>query len=262
MNETAGGRHDLPGGGVPDESPSLSVCMATCNGSRYLRRQLETILPQLGPHDELIVSDDASTDGTPELVRALCGGRARLLHGTFRSPVLNFEQALRTASKEVIVLADQDDVWCPNKLPLVRERFAGRVDERHLVLFDGRVIDGEERLLHESIFALKGSRPGFLRNLYDSSYLGCCLAFTRALLEIALPFPRGILMHDMWLAMLAELTGTVEFDRHITIGYRKHAGSTTAFARRFEPVRQVRERVHMLRSLLARTHELKYHKRI
>jgi len=126
---------------VAMSTPSLSVCMATYNGSRFLPRQLETILPQLGPEDELIVSDDASTDGTPELVRELCGERVKLLHGCFRSPVLNFEHALRQARGEVLVLADQDDIWCENKLPLVRERFAGRTHERLLVLFDGRVID-------------------------------------------------------------------------------------------------------------------------
>lgn len=237
---------------------SISVCMATYNGRRYIRRQLETILPQLGPDDELIVSDDASTDGTLEIVREVCGDRVRLLQGTFRSPVLNFEQALKAAQREVIVLADQDDLWYPNKLPLVREHFAGREGERLLVLFDGQVIDEEDRLLHESIFALKRSRTGFWCNLYDSSYMGCCLAFSRELLALALPFPKGILMHDMWIAMLAELCGEIKLDRSITIGYRKHATSTTSFARRFEPCRQVAERAHMAYSLLLRVRELKY----
>jgi glycosyltransferase involved in cell wall biosynthesis len=236
--------------------------MATYNGSRFVRRQLETILPQLGPEDELIVSDDASSDGTAEIVRAVCGPRVRLLHGSFRSPVLNFEHALAAAQGQVIVLADQDDVWCGNKLARVRAQFAGHLGERRLVLFDGTVIDEEEHLLHPSIFALKGSRSGFLRNLYDSSYLGCCLAFSRELLQVALPFPRNILMHDMWIAMLAELCGTVELDATVTIGYRKHAGSTTTFARRFEPLRQVSERAHMAYCLLVRMAELKYHGRI
>lgn len=243
-------------------NPRLSVCMATCNGARFVRRQLETILPQLGPDDELIVSDDASTDGTPEIIRTMCGDRVHLLHSSFRSPVLNFEQALKAATGAVIVLSDQDDVWCGNKLDLVRGHFAAHGGARRLVLFDGRVIDEDERELHPSIFALKGSRPGFWRNLYDSSYPGCCLAFSRELLEIALPFPKNILMHDMWIAMLAELYGEVVFDPHITIGYRKHAGSTTTFARRFEPVRQVRERAHMAWNLLVRVAELKYYQRI
>jgi len=247
---------------MTESVPRLSVCMATYNGERFLRRQMETILPQLLPGDELIVSDDASTDGTPELVREICGEQAVLLHGAFRSPVLNFENALRASTCEVIVLADQDDVWYPGRLDLVRGHFAGRAGERHLVLFDGDVIDEEERVLHPSIFALKKSRPGFYRNLYDSSYPGCCLAFSRGLLEIALPFPKQILMHDMWIAMLAELCGTIDFDPRVTIGYRKHAASTTTFARRFEPVRQVRERAHMAWNLLVRVANLKYHQRI
>lgn len=247
---------------VSSGSCVLSVCMATCNGGRFIRRQLDTILEQLGPDDELIVSDDASTDGTPEIIKEVCADRVRLLHGNFRSPVLNFEQALKASTREVIVLADQDDVWSDNKLALVREHFAGRGGERHLVLFDGEVINDQEQVLHDSIFSLKKSRPGFLRNLYDSSYLGCCLAFSRGLLEIALPFPKKILMHDMWIAMLAELCGSVEFDRRITIGYRKHAASMTTFERKFEPVRQVAERTHMAWSLLVRMIELKYRNKI
>lgn len=241
--------------------PSISVCMATFNGRRFLHRQLETILSQLGPDDELIVSDDASTDGTPELVQQLCGERATLLRGGYRNPVLNFENALRQASGEVIVLADQDDVWCDGRLGLVRKHFVGRGGERRLVLFDGKVIDEEERVLHDSLFALKGSRTGFWRNLYDSSYPGCCLAFSRELLAISLPFPKKILMHDMWIAMLAELCGEIVIDPSITILYRKHAASTTTFARRFEPVRQVSERAHMAYCLLVRIAELKYHGR-
>ena len=58
----------------------ISVCMATYNGERYLRRQVESILSQLADGDELIVSDDGSTDGTPALLESLADPRLRILH--------------------------------------------------------------------------------------------------------------------------------------------------------------------------------------
>ena len=91
----------------------VSVCMATCNGSRYIRAQLESILEQLGPEDELIISDDASTDDTLDIVGSYGDPRIIILSGTeFPSPVRNFEQALRHARGGIVVLrggAARDD---------------------------------------------------------------------------------------------------------------------------------------------------------
>jgi len=232
--------------------------MATYNGERFIQRQLDTILEQLGPDDELIVSDDSSNDGTQGILEKNHNSRMLILHrSAARSPVFNFEHALKHAKGDVIALADQDDIWRGNKLLLVREKFRGKTGLPHLVLFDGQVINDNEQIIDESIFDIKRSRTGFFRNLYDSSYMGCCLAFTRKLLEIALPFPRKILMHDMWIAMLAELCGSIELVPEITISYRKHSTSMTSFSRRFEPLRQVSERTHMFFCLMARVLELR-----
>ncbi|MHB9097317.1 MAG: glycosyltransferase, partial [Syntrophales bacterium] len=103
----------------------ISVCMATHNGERFIRRQMETILTQLAPDDEVVISDDSSTDGTLEIVRSFADSRIRLFVGnTFFSPTFNFESALRQARGDIIVLADQDDIWLDNKVMVVREKFA------------------------------------------------------------------------------------------------------------------------------------------
>jgi hypothetical protein len=59
-------------------------------------------------------------------------------------------------------------------------------------------------------------------------------------------------MHDMWLGMLAELFGTVEFVPDKTINYRKHPASTIEFKRRFRPLVQIRWRLLLSWSLAAR----------
>lgn len=231
----------------------ISVCMATCNGARFLARQLETIIPQLAPEDELVISDDGSTDDTLAIIAACPDPRIRVLtDATFRNPVDNFEHALKAARGEILVLADQDDVWLPNRLALVRERFAGRPAGPFLLVTDARVVGADEQLLADSLFAILGARPGFLRNLFANRFQGCCLAFSRELLRRALPFPRRLPMHDWWLGLLCELVGTTEFLPTPAILYRKHDASLTDFAIRWRPLTQLRWRLTMVVALAGR----------
>jgi hypothetical protein len=84
------------------------------------------------------------------------------------------------------------------------------------------------------------------------------MAFSRDLLKIALPFPKNIPMHDMWLGLLAELFGTVEFVPEKTIKYRRHGVSVTDLRRRLDMVRQIMRRYHLVTSLLGRFLHVKY----
>ncbi len=208
---------------------NLSICMATRNGAQYLAAQLSSILCQLGEEDEVVISDDSSTDNTLELIAAVADPRIRLLPGnTFFSPIYNFENALRQASNEVIVLADQDDLWLDNKLALVRQTFAGKSGQVHLAAFDAAIIDGDGKVTAPSLFTCNRAGAGLLKNLYDNTYTGCTLAFSRELLDVALPFPVGIPMHDSWLGLLAERCGTVEFIHQTTMHYRRHGSNVSS----------------------------------
>ncbi len=244
--------NDVP---APPTPRRLSVCMATRNGERFIRRQIETILRGLAPDDELVISDDSSTDGTLEIVRSFADPRIRLLPGnTFFHPAFNFENALRRAGGQIIALADQDDVWLGNKVPVIRERFARAPAGPHLLVLDGQVVNGAEEVLEESIFASLEAGSGFWRNLYKNRYVGCCIAFSRELLDAALPFPRRIPMHDMWLGQLCALVGTVEFVPIRTMKYRRHgANQTRFFATPFRPWLQFKQRFFLAAHLLARS---------
>ena len=98
----------------------ISVCVATFNGERHVREQLQSVLSQLGPDDEVIVSDDHSGDGTVAEVEAVADPRVTLIRNAetvgYSS---NFARALERATGEYIFLCDQDDVWLPGKVPAV-----------------------------------------------------------------------------------------------------------------------------------------------
>jgi glycosyltransferase involved in cell wall biosynthesis len=234
----------------------ISVCMATCNGERFVRRQLETILCQLAPEDELVISDDSSTDGTPAILAefATVDPRIRLFTGNgFRSPIFNFEFTLRQARGDIIVLADQDDVWLPHKLATVRDLFVRQPARPYLIVLDAQVVDEAGEEIHPSVLDKLKAGPGLWKNLFDNRYLGCCMAFSRDLLERALPFPRRIPMHDMWLGQLCERIGTTSFIRDITMQYRKHGSSLTDFTIQFRPWLQIRRRAVLAWNLLVRS---------
>jgi glycosyltransferase involved in cell wall biosynthesis len=225
--------------------------MATCNGSLYVRAQLESILAQLGPDDELVISDDSSKDDTLAIVKSYPDPRINLLTGNeFHSPIRNFEHALRNARGLIVVLSDQDDIWLPSRLDLVREKLWSKRDRVSLIMMDGELIDSEGHSMGKSVFTNFRAGSGLLKNIYDNTYTGCCLAFTRPLLDIVLPFPVRIPMHDMWLGILAEIYGRVEFVPIKTLLYRRH-GNNTSY-RSSNVHEQILRRVFLSLSLLQR----------
>jgi glycosyltransferase involved in cell wall biosynthesis len=206
----------------------LSVALAAKDGSRYLAAQVESILPQLGAGDELIISVDPSGDGTRELAERLASDAPciRVMDGPGLGIIKNFECAIAAARNEHIFLSDHDDVWMPHKVARVLRAFveSGAV----LVIHDARVVDGELAETAPSYFRLRKSGPGYRKNLLKNSYMGACMAFTRGLKRMALPFPPGIPMHDQWLGLLAERHGGVCFLKEPLISYRRHGDNATS----------------------------------
>ncbi len=112
--------------------------MATHNGELFLRQQIDSILPQLKERDELIISDDASTDSTIEIIKSYHDSKISLLPTRkFGHPSKNFEYALSHCKNEGIFLADQDDVWHPRKIEVMTNELA----LFDLVVCDCRLID-------------------------------------------------------------------------------------------------------------------------
>lgn len=205
----------------------LSVALASYNGEAYIEEQLTSILQNLGEGDELIVSDDGSTDGTRDIVQNLAkeDGRVKLIDGPQKGLIKNFENAVSACDGDVIFLSDQDDVWHADKAQTVLSCF--EETGATLVLHDAQMTDNERHVLVPSFFAFRGSRAGYAKNLWKNSYIGCCMAFKRELLSVALPFDDRIPMHDQWFGLLAEKRGSVAFLQKVLLDYRRHEGTAT-----------------------------------
>ena len=208
----------------------ISVCIATHNGAHYIKEQIGSILCQLGINDEIIISDDGSTDNTIDILLAFNDKRIKIYF--YKQPVKskhshtyvcrNFENALKYAKGEYIFLADQDDWWMPDKV----EKCVAALTNNILVVHQAEVCDRNLNfkgiLMYKNNFVFKN-----YLSLRRGKYYGCTLAFRKELLDYVLPFPMKLILHDQWIGCMAELKGDVYYERVPLIKYRLHGDNTS-----------------------------------
>ncbi|MET3112927.1 glycosyltransferase involved in cell wall biosynthesis [Pedobacter sp. CG_S7] len=208
----------------------ISVCIATFNGEKYIYQQLESILCQLKIGDEIIISDDSSTDHTLEIIRSFNDKRIIVLEKqVFKNPIFNFENAINNATGSIIFLSDQDDVWLEGKVSTMMDA----LQDHDLVVSNAIIGDSNLKVVKDSYFEWRNSRSGLFKNFMKNSYLGCCMAFRREILAVILPFPKKIPMHDMWIGIMAELYFKPIFINNRLIIYRRHNSNTTVLSEDF-----------------------------
>ena len=202
----------------------ISVCMATYNGERYIKEEVSSILQQLGEMDELVVSDDGSTDSTLQVLASLQDPRIKVFYGPRTGLTYNFENAIKNALGDYIFLSDQDDVWEPNKVECMVKALQG-VD---LVVSDAWIADKNGTSTGKSLYDLSTPHKGFIHTMYHTSYIGCCTAFKRSLLQKVLPFPPHIVMHDYWIGLIADMYYKTTFIPDKLMRYRRHGSNASA----------------------------------
>lgn len=232
----------------------ISVCMTTYNGMPFLADQLQSMLCQLPDSAEVICGDDGSTDGTIAYLQALADSRLSILHSSRRLGVVkNMERCLERAAGHLVFLADQDDVWLPGKVETVEKRM--RETRALLCVHNAVITDQSLRRLDRDYFEVMRPNTTVLRNLWRNTLIGATMAVSSQLLDYALPFPRGIGMHDIWLGLLAGRLGHIELITDRLMLYRRHTGNlSTTFRTSTRPTAtKVEERIRTGLALLNRT---------
>jgi glycosyltransferase involved in cell wall biosynthesis len=225
-----------------------SICMATCNGGNNVERQLNSILTQIEDVDEIIVSDDGSTDGTVEIIRSINDDRIKIYNNTGKKgPVWNFENAILRSSGQYVFLADQDDIWLPGKI----QKHIKAHEHFGLVISDAIVIDEKEGVIFESFFQQRGSRNGLLKNIFQNSYIGCCMSFSRQFVNKCLPFPSNIYMHDWWMGLIGEYTRDAYFLDEKLIKYVRHGSNASpTLISKLSVYKQIKNRLGLIKALI------------
>ena len=228
----------------------ISVCIATYNGERYIRQQIESIVCQLNVDDEIIVSDDGSTDGTLDIVKGIGDKRIKIIEGPGRkSPILNFECALKASKGDFIFLSDQDDVWKPNKVEICMKW----LKTYHCVVSDAEVTDNRLKPLYPSLYTIMQVRQGRIYNtIWKNGYTGCCMAFRRNVLEASLPFPKDIPMHDIWIGNVAAYKYNVIFIPDRLIHFRRHENTISCNGKgsKFTIWQQMKFRLNIIKNII------------
>lgn len=224
---------------------TVSVALCTYNGAAYVEEQLRSILAQTVLPDELVISDDGSTDDTLALVSQVLDEldvpiRAEIIANA--SPlgvVANFQQAMIAATCDIVVLCDQDDVWHPDRVAVAVAAFE-KSPGIMLVHSDARLIDGAGTPLGHTLFDALGvsareraeaaagdELAGLLRR---NLVTGAAAAVRRVVVAAAVPFP-ALWVHDEWVAVIAASIGEGVLLDETLVDYRQHGSNQIGVTR-------------------------------
>ncbi len=256
------------GTAIPHIFTMISVCIATYNGSKYIKEQLQSILKQLGEEDEIIISDDGSTDDTVNIIRGIEDPRIILLHHKknvdmryvfgkgFRYATNNFENALKEAKGKYIFLSDQDDVWHTGKV----SKMLQALKVYDLVQCNCNIIGTDGIEIQSFLFHSDPFSSSLFGNLKSMPFLGCCIAFRRDVLNWVLPFPKGLLAHDFWVGAIASQKGKIVFLPEVLHAYRKHMYNVSpASGKSSNPlIFKITYRIILLFQLITRLYKLNH----
>jgi len=203
-------------------NPLVSIAMATYNGEKYLKEQLDSIYTQSYKNIEVIVTDDCSTDKTVEILEQYSSshGLKYCINQENLGFVKNFEKALTLCEGEYIALADQDDVWQTNKI----QRLYESIGDALLIHSDASLIDGEGKMIGDSYAKTSNKilRKNIMGYFFNNDATGCTMMFPRKVLSFVLPFPQDVISHDWWIAIQAKKREVIQYIPEPLIAYRQH----------------------------------------
>lgn len=254
---------------------AVDILMATHNGERYVREQVESIQAQTFSDWRLLVSDDCSTDGTLEVMRVMAGTDPRIevvfegiRHGSAKS---NFMSLLTHVEAPYAMFCDQDDVWLPEKV----ERTFGKMQELEaahkpeeplLVFSDMEVVN--ERLETTAESFMVSSRFDHLRTALpqlaaQNVAAGCTMMMNASLVGLCERGvdPDRIAMHDWWAIMVAAAFGRIGYvDDRLSL-YRQH-GHNEVGANSYSPVERAKDTAFMKEQFAVSVEQAAYFKEV
>lgn len=207
--------------------------MYAYNGEKYLREQIDSILLQLNNNDELIISDDGSTDATINIINSYDDSRIRLFHhdkdassknNSFYFVKDNFENALKYSTGDYIFLSDQDDIWLPAKVEKSIQALKNNTNKGLLVSRSIRITEDKKILEYKR--PLKKSY-NFINVSMSGPFSCCTMCMTKDFLGLTMPFNKKVISHDTWLVLVALKYEKLFILNEELIMYRLHSYNVT-----------------------------------
>jgi glycosyltransferase involved in cell wall biosynthesis len=216
---------------------NLSVCIATYNGEKFIDLQLQSIIKQLDDDDEIIIVDDCSTDNTLKVIKSISDFRIKIfLNELNRGHVYSFGRALGLASKDVIFMSDQDDIWLDDRITLMKNKLLNA--NVMLLSSNTNFIDSKGNKIDYSLNHLSSKTSNnYISNIKDiflgkGYYYGCAMALKKELNNIILPIPNYVESHDLWIALAANINKSNIHCNESTLNRRIHGGNASIVSRK------------------------------
>jgi glycosyltransferase involved in cell wall biosynthesis len=209
----------------------IGIVLATYNGEKYLAQMLDSLVAQTRPADFIVAVDDGSKDNTPAILKSYQDRlplQVTILeknsgHRAAFSKALELAQP-QLSSNDLIALADQDDVWLPQKLEILEKE----IQDKSLVFGDAQVVDANGKIIAESwrSYSKIEKKISIEQQIAGiNNVTGCLSLFSASLLDAILPIPEGVTVHDRWIAMLADKhNGVAAIDTPV-VQYRIHGNN-------------------------------------
>lgn len=211
----------------------ISIALATYNGERFIREQIDSILNQTLSDFEIIVCDDCSADNTVNIIKDYATKDSRIkIYTNVRNLGFkkNFEHILTLCHGGYIAFCDQDDIWVPDHLQILLEK----IENHDCVCANAQMIDDNGNpmgiTMRDFIPAhiLPTNNEFFYKHeLYGNIVQGTACMIRRGLLEKALPIPESVKFHDWWFALIACEHGGCKYIDKTILQYRRHEANAS-----------------------------------
>lgn len=232
----------------------VDILVATCNGEKYVKEQIDSILSQTYENIRVIVSDDRSDDNTPKILKELAKSDKRIILNLQKERlgvINNFEFLLKQVKSNFYMFSDQDDFWLPNKVEKMMER--QKQENADLVFGDLEVVNENLEPMYPSYgdYMLLNRKIKKCINSYEFNYLyncvtGCTILGKTSMLDKILPLPNTskYVLHDHWIGIITGIYGKVAYVEETYIKYRQHGNNqvgTDKISHKFTKFSDVRE---------------------
>ena len=218
---------------------TTAVLLTAYNGSANLHELVDSLRSQTDPGFTVLMQDDGSEDGTPGLLKSIAAQDSRFIFGSEQGKHLgaagNFLSLIRQSTADYCLLCDQDDVWEPEKLAVLKQALQDLEAQYGpetplLVHSDCSLIDQSGALTGDSFFRHQGWDPGAVslqRLLVQNNVTGCTLIMNRPLRELIASHAKAkdLFMHDWFIALTAAAFGRIAFVHRPLTRYRQHGGN-------------------------------------
>jgi len=232
----------------------VDILVATCNGEKYVKEQIDSILNQTYENIRVIVSDDRSDDSTPKILKEIAKSDKRVILNLQKERlgvINNFEFLLKQVKSNFYMFSDQDDFWLPNKVEKMMEK--QKQENADLVFGDLEVVNENLETMYPSYgdYMLLNRKIKKCINSYEYNYLyncvtGCTILGKTSMLDKILPLPNTskYVLHDHWIGIITGIYGKVAYVEETYIKYRQHGNNqvgTDKISHKFKKFSDVRE---------------------